>query len=450
MYLKNKNVLVIGLGITGLSAVKALEKLEANIALYDSKDEEALGSFFYEIKDIQVKKYLNGKKPILDNIDLILKSPGVPLDIPILIEAKMKNIEIITDLELYYRIKSGKNMIVITGTNGKTTTTRLTGEIFRKAEYNTYIAGNIGIGILDDVLKDKDDDIIVVEASSFQLENTIHFKPHISAIINITPDHLSWHGSLDNYIESKKKIFKNQNKDDYTILNYDDKILREASKSIKSNIIWFSVKEKLENGAFIEDDWIVLSRDGETTRIVKLDEIQILGKHNLENILTSICISWAMNLKKEEIRIGVSEFKGVEHRMEYVKTTEGIAFYNDSKGTNPDSTVKAIEALSSPIILIAGGYDKGSEYDELIDSFNGKIKDLILIGETREKIKKVAIEKGFSRIHLVDSMKEAVKLSYELGEEKDNVLLSPACASWGMYSNFEERGKDFKNIVESL
>lgn len=450
MYLKNKNVLVIGLGITGLSAVKALEKLEANISLYDSKDEEALGSFFYEIKDIQVKKYLNGKKPILDNIDLILKSPGVPLDIPILIEAKMKNIEIITDLELYYRIKSGKNMIVITGTNGKTTTTRLTGEIFRKAEYNTYIAGNIGIGILDDVLKDKDDDIIVVEASSFQLENTIHFKPHISAIINITPDHISWHGSLDNYIESKKKIFKNQNNDDYTILNYDDKILRQVSKSIKSNIIWFSVKEKLENGAFIEDDWIVLSHDGKTTRIVKLDEIQILGKHNLENILTSICISWAMGLKKEEIRTGVSEFKGVEHRMEYVKTTEGIAFYNDSKGTNPDSTVKAIEALSSPIILIAGGYDKGSEYDELIHSFNGKIKDLILIGETREKIKKVAIEKGFSRIHLVDSMKEAVKLSYELGEEKDNVLLSPACASWGMYSNFEERGKDFKNIVESL
>lgn len=450
MNLKDKNVLVIGLGITGASVVKIMEKLHANIYIYDSKTEDELKEFLNEIADIDVNKYLSGKEPNLDEIDLIMKSPGVPQDIPILLQARNKKIEVITDLELYYRMKSGKNVIAISGTNGKTTTTKLTGEVFEKSGHNTYVAGNIGVGILDNVFEIQDEDIMIIEASSYQLQDTVDFKPHISAIINITPDHISWHGNFEKYIDAKKKILINQNQDDYTVLNYDDKLLREIGENLNSNVIWFSVDEKLERGSFIEDGWIVFKENNKTIKIIKSSDIQIPGKHNLQNILASTCISYLMGISIDSIALALREFKGVEHRIEFVDTKQGISFYNDSKGTNPDSTMKAIEAIDSPIILIAGGYDKGSEYGELIDSFNGKIEELILLGETSEKIKNTAIEKGFTKISLVDSMEDAVKLSYKLGNRDDNVLLSPACASWGMYNNFEERGKDFKNIVESL
>lgn len=450
MYLKNKRVLVVGLGISGLSIVKALKELESKIYLYDSKDEETLNDFLIQIKDIYFEKYLNGNSPILDNIDLIIKSPGVPLDIPILKEAKDKNIEVITDLELAYRINHNKNIIAITGTNGKTTTTKLTGEIFKKSGYNTYVLGNIGVGILDHMINTNEDDIFIIETSSFQLEHTFYFKPKVSVITNITPDHISWHGNLENYIEAKKKVYINQDSEDYTILNYDDKTLRDLGHNIKSNIIWFSIKEILDEGVFIEEGYIVVKKDGKITKVLPLSDIQIPGNHNLENILASIAIGWIMGVNTEDMIKAVSEFKGVEHRIEYVKDIDGMNFYNDSKGTNPDSTIKAIEALDAPIILIAGGYDKGSEYNSLIDSFNDKIKYLILLGETKLKISKAAKDFGFENIHLVETMKEAVELSYKLGEKGDNILLSPACASWGMYNNFEERGDDFKNIVNNL
>ncbi len=450
MYLKNKRVLVVGLGISGLSTVKALKELDAKIYLYDSKDEDTLSGFLIQIKDIYFEKYLNGNRPILDNIDLIIKSPGVPLDIPILKEAKDKNIEVITDLELAYRINHDKNIIAITGTNGKTTTTKLTGELFEKSGYNTYVLGNIGVGILDNMINTSEDDIFIIEASSFQLEHTHYFKPKVSVITNITPDHISWHGSLENYIEAKKKIYINQDMEDYTILNYDDLTLRDLGRDIKSNIIWFSIKESLDKGVFIEDGYVVVRRDGKTTKILALNDIQIPGNHNLENILASIAIAWVMGVKIENMSKAVREFKGVEHRIEYVKTVDGMNFYNDSKGTNPDSTIKAIEALKSPIILIAGGYDKGSEYDQLIQAFNDKVKTLILLGQTKDKISKSAADLGFKDIHLVENMEEAVKIAYKLGEKEDNILLSPACASWGMYNNFEERGDDFKNIVNNL
>ncbi len=450
MYLKNKNVLVIGLGITGLSAVKALEALQANIYLYDSKSEEDLRELFNEIENINMEKFLNGQMPDLEKIDLIIKSPGVPLDLAILINARTKGKEIISDLELYYRLKSGKNLIAITGTNGKTTTTKLVGEIFEKAAYNTFIAGNIGIGILDNVFEIEEKDILVVEASSYQLENTLSFKPQISAIINITPDHIAWHGSFENYIASKLKILKKQDKNDYSILNYDDKILREIGEKNNSNIIWFSKEKKLDEGAYIEDGWIVFRKNSRTSKIIKKEDVQIPGDHNLENILVSVAISCLMGIDIRSIQKSIKEFKGVEHRIEYLGEKKGISFYNDSKGTNPDSTIKAINAIDKPIVLIAGGYDKGSDFDKLINSFDGKIQDLVLLGETKDKIGQAARSKGFNRIHMTKDMEEAVKLSYKIANKGDNILLSPACASWGMYKNFEERGIDFKNIVEDL
>lgn len=450
MSLENKNVLVIGLGVTGLSAVKALESLGADISIYDSKTKEELRTFIDGIDNIKTNLYLEGSYPDMDKIDLILKSPGVPPNMDILIEAKNKEIQIITDIELYYRLKSGKNILAITGTNGKTTTTKLTGEIFNKAGKKAYTVGNIGVGILDILSNSQEEDMVIVEASSYQLEHTIDFKPHIGVIINITPDHLDWHEGFENYINAKKKILINQDSSDYTILNYDDKILRSMGKDLRSNLIWFSVEEKLDQGAFIEDGWIVYREEDETKRIMSLDKIQIPGKHNLENILAAFSIAYIMGLDIEEISKAIEEFKGVEHRIEYVDKKKEIFFYNDSKGTNPDSTIKAIEALDRDIILIAGGYDKGSEYHELISSFKGRVKELVLLGQTKEKIRDAALKNDYRNLHLVDNMKEAVQLSYKLGEEGDKILLSPACASWGMYPNFEERGKDFKKIVKDL
>lgn len=450
MYLKDKRVLVLGLGISGLSTVKALNRLKAQIIVSDTKTEEELEEFFDKIQDINVEKYINTNEVPLENIDLIIKSPGIGLGVPILQEARRRNIEIVTDIELAYRIAPTRNIVAITGTNGKTTTTALIGEIFKKANYDTYVAGNIGVGVLWDMVNAKEEDVFVIETSSFQLESTIYFKPKVSLITNITPDHINWHGSLDNYINAKKKVFYNQDINDYTVLNYNDISLRKMKDEIKSNIIWFSVDEKLEKGVCVEDNYIVIKDNEKTIKIIPYNELKILGKHNLENALGSVAVAWAMGVGIDSIAEVLKDFSGVEHRIEYVKTIKGISFYNDSKGTNPDSTIKAIEALQEPIILIAGGYDKGSEFHDLMEAFNGKIKELILLGETKEKIRETAIQHKFDRIHLVENMKEAVKIAYELGSDKDNVLLSPACASWDMYQNFEERGRDFKNAVYGL
>ncbi len=446
MYLKNKRVLVLGLGVSGLSTVKALNHLGAEILISDSKSELELKSFFKEIANIKVEKYLQTNKLPYDDIDLIIKSPGIPLTLKILKLAKEKNIEIITDIELASRISKTKNIIAITGTNGKTTTTTLVGQIFEKANYNTYLAGNIGIGILENMINAKKEDAFIIEASSFQLENTLNFKPKISLILNIRPDHLDWHKTFDNYIQSKKKIFKNQDKNDFTILNYDDEILRAMDKDINSKIIWFSSKEELEEGIFIKDKEIIIREDGKIIRLMSSEKINLIE----ENALGSIGVAWAMGIDIEIIKLALSEFKSLEHRLEYVDTRDGINFYNDSKGTNPDASIKAIEVIKSPIILIAGGSNKGSSYKKLIQKFDGKVKELILLGQTKEIIKKEAEENGFKNIHLVKDMKEAVKLSYKLARENENVLLSPACASWDMYKNFEERGIDFKNNVISL
>lgn len=450
MDLSNARVLVLGLGISGQSTVKALHHLNAKIVVADSKTEEQLEKFFNDIDGIYIEKYLNTVDIPLEDIDLVVKSPGIAPINPIVLEAKRRNIEVITDIELAYRISPTESIIAITGTNGKTTTTALIGEIFKKAKYNTYVTGNIGVGILEKMIAAKKDDVFVIETSSFQLEDTVYFKPRVSIITNISPDHIDWHGSFENYLDAKKKIFINQDENDYTVLNYEDKTLRQFEKEINSNIIWFSADHILNKGVFVEEDFIVIKDNEYYERVIPYKDLKILGKHNLENALASVAAAYAMGVDLAYIREALKEFPGVEHRIEFVKKIAGISFYNDSKGTNPDSTIKAIEALSSPIILIAGGYDKGSQYHELINSFNGKVKELILMGATKEKIKKTALELNFNNVHLVENMKEAVSLAYKLAEENDNVLLSPACASWDMYRSFEERGMDFKKAVYEL
>ena len=450
MDLKDKNVLIIGLGISGVSTVKTLDKIGANIYILDIKKSEELEEYLEEIKDINLNLYLGTNKISLENIDLIIKSPGIPLNLNIFKEAEKKNIEVITDLELAYRIKPNANFIAITGTNGKTTTTTLTGEYFKKAGFTTHVLGNIGVGLLWDVVNGQEDDIFVIEASSFQLENTKYFNPKISLILNLTPDHLNWHGNFENYINAKKKILNNQTKDEYTILNYDDINVRKIGKDVKSNIIWFSLDNELDKGVYLEEGYVVINTGDKIEKVIRIDDIRLPGKHNLENVLSSIAIAWIMELDLEVIEEVLMEFSGVEHRIEYVDTINGIKFYNDSKGTNSDASIKAIEAINSPIILIAGGMDKGGGFDDLIKACNNKVKALILLGETKEKIKSTALKYGFKNIFLVENMKEAVKTSFNIANEKDNILLSPACASWDMYTSFEKRGEDFKASVYKL
>lgn len=409
MNLKNKNVLILGLGISGVSTVKALNKLGAKISISDLKDEKDLKVNLSQIEHLDIDLFLGTNDVPLNNIDLIIKSPGIPLDLKVIKEANEKGIEVITDLELAYRISPSSNFIAITGTNGKTTTTTIVGHFFKKAGFTTYVAGNIGVGILWDVVNSNDDDIFVVESSSFQLENTLKFNPKISLILNITPDHLNWHNNLNNYIKAKKKVFVNQTKDEYTILNYDDGLLRNMSEEVKSNLIWFSVDNKLSKGVYIEDGYVVIDDGNKTDKVIRTNEVKILGKHNLENVLASVAIGWVMGLDIDVMKDVLKIFPGVEHRIEYVDIINEIKFYNDSKGTNPDASIKAIEAVESPIILIAGGHDKGSEYDDFILSLKDKVKSIVLLGETKEKIQNTAIKYGFNNIYIVNNMEEAVR-----------------------------------------
>lgn len=450
MNLENKNVLVLGLGISGLSTIIALDKLGANIIISDAKSEEELKGVLDQVEEIPMELNLNTDDIDISGIDLVIKSPGIPPNAKLVKKSLANNIEVITDIELAYRISPTNNIIAITGTNGKTTTTTLVGEIFKKINPNTFVVGNIGVGILDKIVEANEDDIFVIEASSFQLEHCKDFKPHVSLILNISPDHLDWHGSYENYIEAKLKVLENQNSHDYSILNYDDKILFSIKDKLKSKVILFSLKECLDTGIFIENNNIIIKDEFEKTILMPCNELKILGKHNLENALGAVGIALAMGAPLDIVRDTLRNFKGVEHRIEFVVNKRGINFYNDSKGTNTDASIKAIEALDCPIILIAGGYDKGVSFDDFIKSFNNKVKALILLGATKYKIKECAQANGFENIFMVENMNEAVELSYKLGQEQDNVLLSPACASWGMYNNFEERGKDFKNAIYEL
>lgn len=450
MQFKDKRILILGLGISGVSTIKALDQLGASIIASDLKSESELEEFILEIKDKRVELYLGGNKPPLENIDLIIKSPGIPLTNKIIQEANKKGIEVITDLELAYRIRPDNNFIVITGTNGKTTTTTLVGEFFKQTDRPTHVAGNIGVGILWDVINSNNNDVFIIEASSFQLESTKEFNPKISLILNMTPDHLDWHGSFEDYFGAKKKVFQNQSIGQYTILNYDDPLLRNIGDEIKSNLIWFSINNKLSKGIYIEDDYIVINNGENTEKVIHRDEIRILGRHNLENVLAGVSIGWLMGIDIGNMKEVLKTFPGVEHRIEYVDMINGIKFYNDSKGTNSNASTKAIEAMKGEIVLIAGGMDKGTEFDDLILGFQDKVKVLILLGETREKIKNTAIKHGFTNIYIVEDMREAVNKAYELAKDKDNILLSPGCASWDMYSSFEERGNDFRKEVLRL
>ncbi|MBQ6630567.1 MAG: UDP-N-acetylmuramoyl-L-alanine--D-glutamate ligase [Romboutsia sp.] len=451
MNLKNKKVLLVGLAKTGISTIKHLNKLGANVIVNDIKDEEKLKDILSELSDLNNVEYILGYHPEnVDDIDMTVVSPGVPLDLPFILKLKSKNIEIIGEVELAYRLSQNPTFIGITGTNGKTTTTSLVGEIFKKANKDTYIVGNIGNPVIDTVGVANEDSVLVTELSSFQLESIDTFKPHVSAILNFTEDHLNRHHTMKAYMEAKARIFENQDSEDFCILNYDDKDVRNLSCNVKAKKIFFSRKECLNSGIYLDkEENIVINIDKEITLLNK-DELSLPGNHNLENCMAAAAIAYVCNINIDTIREVLKTFAGVAHRQEFVRNLNGIMFVNDSKATNPDSSIKAVQSYNKPIVLIAGGMDKQSSFDEFLDAAKEHVYALVLLGETAQKIKECAQNKGFNNITVVKDMKEAVNTSYQIAKEGDVVLLSPACASWDMYKSFEVRGIDFKDNVNNL
>lgn len=449
--LENKRVLVVGMGKSGIAAIQALLKLGAKVTVQDIKGKENFDSNFINfLEGVGVNYYFGREPDDKDIFDLVVLSPGVPANIDFIDEAKARGAEIVGELEIAYRVGQG-TYVAITGTNGKTTTTSLVGEIFKEAGRKTFIVGNIGVAVISRSLIASKDSWMVTEVSSFQLETIRTFRPFVAAILNITEDHMDRHKSMGKYIEAKAEIFKNQGEKDYLILNYDDPKVRELAEKARSKIVFFSRLEELKKGAFLRDGQIVISDGfGKKEELLPVNALLIPGDHNVENALAAVAISYFSGVSSEAIAKVLREFTGVSHRLEFVEEINKIRFINDSKATNPDSTIKALLAMGENIVLIAGGFDKGSSYDSLLEVAKERVKSLVLLGKTAETIKEAASKKGFKDIELVKDMGEAVQKAVEKAEAGDTVLLSPACASWDMYENFEQRGEHFKSLVHNL
>ena len=453
MDLTDKKVVVVGTGVSGMGAVKLLSETSADITLYDGNDKADRDEILKKIPDDCDLRLIIGEMPdeVVKETDLLVISPGVPIDSDIVKLFEKENVPVWGEIELAYNFEKG-TVFAITGTNGKTTTTTLVGEIMKKYNNQTFVVGNIGNSYTSEVLKTTKDSYTVAEISSFQLETIREFAPKGSAILNITPDHLNRHYTMENYAAVKESITKNQWKvreDDYCVLNYDDKVLREFGKTIK-NPVYFSRKEKPSKGAYL-DGRIIRYFDGKDDyEVMSVDDMHLFGNHNYENVMAAIAMTIEAGVPLNIIINVIKDFMGVEHRIEYVRDKNGVRYYNDSKGTNPDSSIKALEAMSRPTILIAGGYDKHSEFDKFIEAFDNKVKLMVLLGQTADKIEETAVRHGFTNIIKTDSLEKAVKICAENAVSGDVVLLSPACASWGMFKNYEERGKLFKEYVNSL
>ncbi|MCD8013610.1 MAG: UDP-N-acetylmuramoyl-L-alanine--D-glutamate ligase [Lachnospiraceae bacterium] len=421
------------------------------------------------------------------SIDLAILSPGVPTDLPLVARMRACSVRIWGEVELAWECGRG-DVLAVTGTNGKTTTTSLLGEIMRDyvesadtaapsdaeesvgADVHTgegglipdsecaagddvrrvYVVGNIGNPYTEAAPRMTDHSITVAEISSFQLETIERFAPKVSAILNITPDHLNRHHTMEEYIRVKELITRNQGSADTCVLNYEDEILREFGKTLQTRVIYFSSLHKLDRGMYLDGENICFSDGDDVTVLCSTKELNIPGRHNHENVMAAAAMAYAYGVPFASIRKTVCAFQAVEHRIEYVTEKKGVVYYNDSKGTNPDAAIKGIQAMDRPTLLIGGGYDKNSSYEEWIRSFDGKVKYLVLIGQTREKIAEAAAACGFENCILEDSLEDAVAFCASHAKSGDAVLLSPACASWGMFPNYEVRGRRFKELVNAL
>ncbi|MGN0394151.1 MAG: UDP-N-acetylmuramoyl-L-alanine--D-glutamate ligase [Coprococcus sp.] len=445
-----KSVIVAGTGKSGISACRLLIKHGVKVFLFDENEKINKTEIMEKFDNSSLCELILGKltEEILNASELMVISPGIPVDAPFTEAVRTHNIPIWSEIELAYYYAKGR-IAAITGTNGKTTTTSLVGEIMKAYNPKTIVVGNIGIPYTELCDTTSDDSVTVAEISSFQLETAIDFHPNVSAILNLTPDHLNRHYTFENYGNVKLSISKNQTKDDVIVLNYDDKNTRAMGSKVNAKVVYFSRLEKPQGGVYVEDNSIYIEDGDNKKKVLELSELKLLGAHNVENVLAAVGIAYYMQVPVQVIHDVAVNFKAVEHRIEYVETINGVAYYNDSKGTNPDAAIKGIQAMITDTYLIGGGYDKGSEYDEWIEAFDGKVKCLVLIGQTAEKIAECARRHGFTDIVFEDDLKAAVAYCHDNAKAGDAVLLSPACASWGMFDNYEQRGRMFKEYVKS-
>lgn len=451
-----KTALVVGMAKSGVASAILLYKKGYNVIINDLKSD--IPGLSESLKKI---KYVNrlGVAPeaLLDGIDLMVISPVIPIFRPFVKEAIARGIEVIGEIELGYRYSNrGARFVCIGGTNGKTTTTTLTGEIFteyhkRIGTGNAYVLGNIGVPITAHALDTKAGDTVVAETASLQLESIVDFRCNAAGLLNITEDHINRFGSMEAYIAAKMRMFENQTEEDFAALNADDPIV--ANAKTRARKLFFSRKKEVEEGAFVRNGKIIFRMEGKETELIPADELGIIGAHNLENALCAVCLSLAMGVPADIVSSVLRSFKGVEHRIEYTRCYHGVTFYNDSKGTNPESTIKAVEAMKQPTILLlgVGNYDKQSDYRPVFRCFNGRVKACIVNGSNTEAIMKAAADEGYTAIHAcMGGLEEMILDALDIAESGDAVLLSPACASWGMFTDYEERGRFFKQIVNSL
>ena len=450
MNLEGKRVLVVGSGKSGVAAAELLRKKGITFVLFDGNKDLDVTALIEKNPVFAGAEILLGELAPEDmaRIDLVVLSPGVPTDLPMVNELRNRQIPIWGEIELAYHFAKGR-IIAITGTNGKTTTTSLVGEIMANYFDDVKVVGNIGIPYTSVAADTTEDTVTVAEISSFQLETVHEFHPIVSAILNITPDHLNRHHTMECYAWTKERISENQTKADTCVLNLEDKYLTDFAPECKADVVWFSSERKPSVGAYVDGEMIKYTDGTNDYDMLNVHDMNLLGKHNYENVCAAIAMTKAAGIPDDIIIEQVKKFKAVEHRIEYVATKNGVDYYNDSKGTNPEAAVKAIEAMVKPTILIGGGYDKGSEFDLYVKAFKDKVKLLVLIGQTSAKIADTCKKYGFDNIEYADSMEQVVDICAKNAVSGDAVLLSPACASWGMFDNYEQRGRIFKDLVNN-
>ena len=452
MNYEQKKVLVVGMARSGVAAAQLLRASGADVTVNDSKSEEELGSQLSPLEGLQLtRRFGCGAMELLEGQDCLVISPGIPDTAPFVQKAREMGIYVIGELELAAQLSRG-TLTAVSGTNGKTTTVSLLGEIFANSGKVTHVVGNIGYPFSLAALVSRKEDVIVCEVSSFQMETADTFHPHVALLTNITEDHLNRHGTMEVYTALKMRMFRNQTAEDYAVFNADDPGLNGLARQVQSRVLKFSRKKEVREGAFVRDGYVFLRMDGSEKKICRTDEIYIPGPHNLENALGAVCVAGAMKVPVPVIRHTLKTFRGVEHRIERVRELDGIVYINDSKGTNVDSTIKAVQTMSDPTVIILGGYDKHTSFDPLAREIvsSPMIRRAVLIGETAPLIRNSLQRAGFRETEFAESLGEAVEKARDACDRGWNVLLSPACASFDMFKDYEERGRIFKEIVNNL
>ncbi len=452
MDLTGKQVLVAGLGKGGIAAGALLKKMGCMVCLFDGNEKFDRGVWEETYPVFADCPLWIGDLPdgAVEELELAVVSPGIPLDTPVMLKLQAAGVPVVGEAELAYRLAKGC-VAAITGTNGKTTTTTLVGEILKKCYPEVFVVGNIGIPYTSIVEQTTEQTVTVAEISSFQLETMDTFHPSVSAILNITPDHLDRHHTMEAYVRAKESITKCQTMGDTCVLNYEDEILREFAETLNVKVLFFSSKRPLKEGIYLQENTIWIAGKGkERQRLTDVGELKIPGVHNYENVMAASGIALCMGAPMDVVQSVLKDFWGVKHRIEFVRDLHGVLYYNDSKATNPDAAIRGIRSMARKTLLIGGGYDKNLEFDTWIESFDGKVKCLLLIGQTKDKIAACAGRHGFENIVCCDTLKEAVNICYGLAEPGEAVLLSPACASWGDFKDYTQRGDLFRQYVMEL